>query len=79
MISLGALLARQLEVVGREPVAEAAAAGVHLHEERARLLAALQLDEVVAAAEGAELIEPALGPCPCRPTGICQSSSTGMR
>ncbi len=59
---LRVLLARQLEVVGREPVAEAARAGVNLHEERSRLTAPLQLDEVVAAAEAAHLVAPALGP-----------------
>ena len=58
---LGPLCPRHLEVVGGEAVPEAAAAGVDLHEERARLLRALQLDEVVAAAERAELVRPALG------------------
>ena len=67
MISSGRSVARHLEVVGRQAVAEAAAAGVDLDEERARLLGALQLDEVVAAAERAELIEPALGPALAAP------------
>src|SRR4051794_17859083 len=40
---------------------EAAAARVHLHEERAGLLRALQFDEVIAATETAELIQAPFG------------------
>src|SRR5262249_52106606 len=42
---LRVLLLRHLEVVSREAMAEAATSGVDLNEERARLLASLQLDE----------------------------------
>src|SRR3954465_9785251 len=59
---LRVLLARQLEVVRREPVAEAARARVNLQEERAGLRRALKLYEVVPAAEAPQLFKAALGP-----------------
>src|SRR2546421_348130 len=45
----------EVEVIGRQPVAEAPAAGVHLDVKRVSGEVLLQLDEVVAAAEGAQL------------------------
>jgi hypothetical protein len=62
-------------------VAEAARSGVHLHEQRPGLLAALQLDEVVAAAERAELIEPALRPpraAPRRIPGVVDGNALAL-
>ena len=54
------LLLRLLEVVRGQAVAEAARAGVEHHPEA--LAVVLQLDEVVAAAQAAELVLPAPGP-----------------
>ena len=59
---VGLLVLGQREIVVGQAVSEAAAARVDLDEERLGLFATLQLDEVVAAAERAELIEPALRP-----------------
>ena len=49
------------EIVRRQPVPEAAAARVQLHVERVAADIALQLDEVVATAQRAELGNAALG------------------
>src|SRR5439155_7461106 len=54
------LFFRQTEIVRRQPMAEAAATGVHLHIERVSTQVSLELDEVVAAAQCAELGDAAL-------------------
>src|SRR5205823_14218907 len=54
------LLFGQTEIVGRQAMAEAAATGVHLHIERVSAQVSLELDEVVAAAQRAELGDAAL-------------------
>src|SRR5579875_3413680 len=72
MLDLGRTLGSgDVEIIGREPVPEAAAPGMDLHEERLGLQAALQLDEVVPPAEAPDLLDTALGFSP--------SSSTGSR
>ena len=52
----------QLEVVRGQPVAEAATARVHLHVEVAVANVLLELDEMVATAQGAKLGHAPLGP-----------------
>src|SRR5439155_9600578 len=52
----------QVEVVGRQPMTEAPAARVHLDIERVAFDVALQLDEMVATAQRAELRNATFGP-----------------
>jgi len=61
------LQARLLEVVGRQAVPEAAATRMHLDVERVRAHVALQLDEVVAAAQRRQLRDTAFGPARSAP------------
>src|SRR5579875_1172175 len=68
MLDLGRTLGSgDVEIIGREPVPEAAAPGMDLHEERLGLQAALQLDEVVPPAEAPDLLDTALGFSPSAP------------
>jgi len=57
---------------------EAPAARVHLDIERVAFDVALQLDEMVATAQRAELRNAAFGPA-LGAQGTCQASSTGSR
>ena len=57
----------EVEVIGGQPVAEATAAGVHLDVKRVSGEVLLQFDEVVAAAEGAELRDAPFGTASASP------------
>src|SRR6185295_17724826 len=58
---VGLLRASKIEIVSRKSVAPTSRTRVRLHKQRARLFTSLQLDEVIASSERAELRESTLG------------------